>query len=723
MKRAIERIQKKMGKYYIPTLLILFSVVLFLIMFHSVQPRSLDVKLYQVAEETVRANATVEDREKTLESQNLAKENVTPVYRFNSTIATTKISNINFLFATIDEVKSQLAERKKAEAPNATAETSEASSKEKISLIHEKMKNTNDQAEEFITALPDWALVHLVDTESSTLKTIKENVLKLVKEAMENPIRAEALADVKQKAKDQLDYTNLTGNNQRVSVLLIENSIVENDIYDKKATELAKAEAVERVQPALILQGQVIVQEGHIVDSNVMHQLKLLGLLDKKTSYQPMYGLVIMLIAQALVLYFLELTQREKMVQRGKNLTLYAFMMIMGIGVMKGLQLIQDVGADFLAMFYPAALVPLLLTIFLSRRFGIIANAFLAAFSIFIYISDTGTSFSIIITLFYLLSGAMGTMLSRNRVRRKMYISFIWLTIFNILFLFAFIFYLNIQIASQEGIMIIVYGSLSGLLSYLMALLLNPYIEVLFEDNAVMTMNELANPNQELLKELLTRAPGTYHHSLMVANLSANAVGAIGGNSMFARVASYYHDVGKIRHPFFFVENLPVGMDNPHNMLTPEESKEIIFNHVTEGVKILEEAKMPQSIIDICAQHHGTTLMKFFYVKAKEHDDTVKESDFRYPGPKPQTKEAAVINIADSAEAAVRAMSNPTKEKIADFIHNLINGRIIDGQFDECEITLKELKIIEKSICEGLNGTFHSRIEYPSLKKDKATEK
>ena len=271
--------------------------------------------------------------------------------------------------------------------------------------------------------------------------------------------------------------------------------------------------------------------------------------------------------------------------------------------------------------------------------------------------------------------------------------------------------------------MIIVYGSLSGLLSYLMALLLNPYIEVLFEDNAVMTMNELANPNQELLKELLTRAPGTYHHSLMVANLSANAVGAIGGNSMFARVASYYHDVGKIRHPFFFVENLPVGMDNPHNMLTPEESKEIIFNHVTEGVKMLEEAKMPQSIIDICAQHHGTTLMKFFYVKAKEHDDTVKESDFRYPGPKPQTKEAAVINIADSAEAAVRAMSNPTKEKIADFIHNLINGRIIDGQFDECEITLKELKIIEKSICEGLNGTFHSRIEYPSLKKDKATEK
>lgn len=156
-------------------------------------------------------------------------------------------------------------------------------------------------------------------------------------------------------------------------------------------------------------------------------------------------------------------------------------------------------------------------------------------------------------------------------------------------------------------------------------------------------------------------------------------------------------------------------------MLKSEESKEIIFNHVTEGVKMLEEAKLPKGIIDICAQHHGTTLMKFFYVKAKEADPNVLESDFRYPGPKPQTKEAAVINIADSCEAAVRAMSQPTTEKIATFVHDLVNGRIIDGQFDECNITLKELHQVELSICEGLNGTFHSRIEYPTLTKNNAT--
>ena len=170
-----------------------------------------------------------------------------------------------------------------------------------------------------------------------------------------------------------------------------------------------------------------------------------------------------------------------------------------------------------------------------------------------------------------------------------------------------------------------------------------------------------------------------------------------------------------MRHSLFFVENLSSGTKNPHDLLTPFESRDIIFGHVSEGIRILKEAKMPQSIIDICAQHHGTTLMRFFYIKAKELDETVQESDFRYPGPKPQTKEAAVINIADSAEAAVRSMSNPTKETIETFIHQLINSRMTDGQFDECTISIKELKLVEKSICEGLIGTFHSRIEYPSL--------
>ena len=258
---------------------------------------------------------------------------------------------------------------------------------------------------------------------------------------------------------------------------------------------------------------------------------------------------------------------------------------------------------------------------------------------------------------------------------------------------------------------------LSGFLSFLLPVILMPYLSYVFEDSSVLLWAELSNPNQPLLKDLITQAPGTYHHSLMVANISANCVEAIGGDSQLARVACYYHDIGKLEHPFFFIENLPGHMESPHNMISAEESAQIIFNHVTKGVEILTQHQLPQAVIDICAQHHGTTLMKYFYAEALKNNPDVKEEDFRYPGPKPQTKEAAIINIVDSAEAATRAMKEPTLEKVEALVHSIIMNRLEDEQFVECDITMKEIAIVEKMIVTSLNGTFHSRIEYPTIKK------
>ena len=188
---------------------------------------------------------------------------------------------------------------------------------------------------------------------------------------------------------------------------------------------------------------------------------------------------------------------------------------------------------------------------------------------------------------------------------------------------------------------------------------------------------------------------------------------AIGGDSLLTRVAAYYHDIGKTIHPRFFTENINSGMESPHQMITAQESAAIIMGHVTEGTRILEESSMPKSIIDICMQHHGTTLVKYFYYQAKKDTPTVNEYNFRYPGPKPQTKEAAIVMIADSVEAASRTLKNYNQESIETLVDNIINDKINDNQFSDCDLTVNDLKIVRRSLISGVAGMYHTRVEYP----------
>ncbi|HEX5564829.1 MAG TPA: HDIG domain-containing protein, partial [Sporosarcina sp.] len=187
---------------------------------------------------------------------------------------------------------------------------------------------------------------------------------------------------------------------------------------------------------------------------------------------------------------------------------------------------------------------------------------------------------------------------------------------------------------------------------------------------------------------------------------------SVGADGLLARVGSYYHDIGKTKRPGFFIENQH-GAVNPHDELPPEKSRDIIIAHANDGADLLAKHKMPIEIIDIARQHHGTSFLKFFFVKAQEMGQEVVEDDFRYPGPKPQTKEIAIISIADSVEAAVRSLKEPTPDRIAKLVRSIITSKLNDGQFDECDLSMKELKTIENVICETLNGIFHSRIEYP----------
>ncbi len=259
-------------------------------------------------------------------------------------------------------------------------------------------------------------------------------------------------------------------------------------------------------------------------------------------------------------------------------------------------------------------------------------------------------------------------------------------------------------------------GFMSGVLAAMVASILLPLFEWLFEITTNIKLLELSDLNLPLLKQLAERAPGTYHHSIMVGLLAEAGAKAIGGDALFARVACYYHDIGKSVRPTYFIENQTY-MDNRHDRLSPKMSSIVLANHVKQGIELARQHKLPPRIIAIIPQHHGTGLMKYFYYKARkaadDSDSKALEQEFRYPGPKPQTKEAAIIMIADSVEAAARTVQEPTPTKLRNMIDMIITRIRDDGQLEECDITLRELKIVAESFVKSVMGIHHHRIAYP----------
>ena len=258
-------------------------------------------------------------------------------------------------------------------------------------------------------------------------------------------------------------------------------------------------------------------------------------------------------------------------------------------------------------------------------------------------------------------------------------------------------------------------GFLNGLFSSIIALGVLPIIENVFKIVTPYGLIELADHNQELLSKLQYKAPGTYHHSLMVANLCEAAAEAIGANPILARVGAFYHDIGKLKRPLFFIENQSYfGIENPHTKLNPRLSKMVITSHTKDGVELAKEYGLPQVIIDFIQQHHGEGLAGHFYKQAVdiEGKENVQEEQFRYPGPKPLMKETAILMLADAVESAVRSLKNPSQEQIENMINKIITERLNDGQLSDSPLTLKDIKLIANTFNRILRGMQHDRIKY-----------
>jgi putative nucleotidyltransferase with HDIG domain len=257
---------------------------------------------------------------------------------------------------------------------------------------------------------------------------------------------------------------------------------------------------------------------------------------------------------------------------------------------------------------------------------------------------------------------------------------------------------------------------LNGVVSSIIVLGVLPLFEYLFKTVTNISLLELADFYHPLLQKMILEAPGTYHHSLVVGNLSESACSAIGAHALLARVGSYYHDIGKLPKPEYFSENQSLQQISKHDALSPTISKMVIMNHIKDGVELAQKYRLNQRIIDFIQQHHGNSLVYYFYRRALENiedSQDVHEEGFRYPGPKPRTKETAVVMLADSVEAATRSLREPTPKKIDEVVHKIINNKFIDGQLDECDLTLKDLEKIAAVFIRILTGIYHSRVTYP----------
>lgn len=713
------KVYQKIGKFFLPLLFLLFFICSFLVIFTSVRTKSIHYYEGQVVEESIRANKSIENTEATKKRRQIAAEAVTPEYTFQEDIAKQQYQYVNRLFELVKKVEKNAQEKYQEALDNQKADdvAPSISVTDEIVDLKKQFESLDADSLTFYQNFDDTFYKELFSISSEELNEIQSLSLKYIDQEFKKQIKEADVTAILKELNQQVNELKTTETSKNLVKTILSKAIVPNSFLNEKKTEQLRQKARDDVQPVMIYQGEIIVREGSQIDAAAMEKLKLLGLTNQRGSIFPMVALILAIVLQLIVLY--SITRQEKDLKRRIiKIVFYLLMMFVSIVVMKTIQVIQDESISYLSLLYPAMFTPFAVNVLLERRLAIVAALFQVILVNFIFYDAIGTSVVTIIVIAYLFAGLMGTLMKRHNLYNQ--------RLQAMLLALGFPFFMNVIVVIMQGMsfsdtktyLTLICGFIGNVISLLLMVGLFPYIELLVSDDSMIVLNELSNPNHPLLKQLLEEAPGTYHHSMMVANLSANAVAAINGRSLLTRVACYYHDIGKLKHANFFVENLPHGAENPHNFLLPEDSKQIIFGHVIDGAKILEQYHMPQMVIDICNQHHGTTLMKFFYVKAKERDPQTKESDYRYPGPKPQTKEAAVVSIADSCEAAVRAMDHPSNEKIQKFVHQLIESRILDGQLNESGVTLNELAIIEKSIVNGLCSTFHSRIKYPKMESE-----
>jgi hypothetical protein len=516
------------------------------------------------------------------------------------------------------------------------------------------------------------------------------------------------LSEVSTKIESELKKANLNAYSKPLTALFFD-IIKPNVTYNKALTEKALQEALDKISytRGSIEKGTLIISKGEVVEGN-----KFLILTSLKSEYKSQvwnesnYNLIIfaytLLVALALLMLLLFLRKYRLTVFNNNTKVTFIFFNILLMVLLTTLLVNYN---SLYIYIVPIAVLPLVLKAFFDARLGLFTHVI----TVLLLGSIVPNSYEY---MFLQIIAGIVTILTVSELykRANLFISVGQITLVYIIAYFAFF---VIHEGSIETLKWETFGTfiLCGLATLFVQPLIYIY-ENLFGLVSDVSLLELSDTNTKLLKRLSNEAPGTFHHSLNVANLAEAAANEIGANAMLIRVGALYHDIGKMNNPTYFTENQSSGL-NPHDELSPKESAKIITDHVLDGIEIAKKNNLPDRVIDFIRTHHGTSSVYYFYKKAQEVNEDVDLKDFSYPGPKPFSKETAILMMCDSVEAASKSLKEPTSTKIDNFVENILSKQMEDGQFLNANITFKEIQAIKKVLKRKLANIYHLRIEYP----------
>ena len=667
---------KENWKVYVS--LVLSFVLSFLIIMASAVPASYDYAAGDISTDDIYATREIEDKVTTLKRREAAANQIEKQYAINYQITEDQLLRLQNMFASVSEARNM-----------------ELSLSGKISFIKEDVE----------IALSEEAVSLLVAMDTESYGVFTSGVREAFYEIMDKGIintevsKEEMIKLFGEKEKDAAKV--------KIATEIFEGYIKVNEEYDEELTTLEKEKAKKLIEPTIYKKNQIIIRRGEVITEAQISLLSDMGVLKGVSRVNGKYALGILLLmmaSYAISVYYIMLKSERTRFSQEKLVLASILPLIMLLTIF----LMKDLGKEYVYLI-PIPWCAILMATFVSARLSSITGIYLC-FSAAIMLGQSEEFIIAMIT--------MSTISSMIFKKVKGVSGYAKAMVYTML-AGAMCMSMSLLIVGkpwEEIIKVLIFGALNGLISSVLAIGTTPVFENIFNIITPFKLSDLGNPEKPLLKKLMFEAPGTYHHCLMVGNLAEAACIRIGANNQLARVSAYYHDIGKLRRPGYFFEN-QMG-ENPHDSLLPTESAKVLRSHVHDGLEIARQYRLPKEIRNVILQHHGETLTGFFFKKEQERNPDAVESDFRYPGPKPETKEAGIVMLADSCEAAVRSLDEKTEESIRAMVTKIVRNRMAEGELDECDLSFRELGDIIDAFVSMLSSHFHKRIKYDD-KEDK----